>query len=284
MNKIHIITDSASDISQEKAKEWGITVLPLTVRFGEDEYLDGVTLSPHDFYEKLVETDEIPKTSQISPYVYKDAFEKAMSEGNQVLCFCLSSGVSGSYRSACMAARDYPGQVFVIDTKQFCVSQYIIVERAVQLREVGVSAEKIAETILREQKDAHVIAVFDTLEYLKLGGRISSAVAVVGNILRVKPVLTIEEGVVKLLGKARGSRNSENMLTQFIGQMGGIDFDRPLCLGYTGFDDTFLKKYIKDSAFLYEGHEDCLQIAPVGATIGTYAGPGAIALAFFAAG
>lgn len=279
---IRIITDSASDISQEKAKEWDITVLPLTVRFGEEVYLDGVTLSPHVFYEKLVETDEIPKTSQITPYVYKDAFEKAVSEGSQVLCFCLSSGVSGSFQSACMAAEEYPGQVFVIDTQQFCISQYIIVERAVQLREAGMSAGKIAETILQEQKDAHVIAVFDTLEYLKLGGRISSAAAMFGNILRVKPVLTIEDGAVKLIGKARGSRNSENMLTQFIEQMGGIDFCRPLCLGYTGFDDTFLRKYITDSAFLYKGHEECLQITPVGATIGTYAGPGAIALAFFA--
>ena len=181
-----------------------------------------------------------------------------------------------------MAAEEYSGQVFVIDTRQFCISEYIIVERAVRLRAAGVSAEEIAETILREQQDAHVIAVFDTLEYLKLGGRISSAAAAVGNILRVKPVLTIEEGVVKVLGKARGSRNSENMLTQFIGQMGGIDFSRPLCLGYTGFDDAFLRKYITDSAFLYAGHEECLQITPVGATIGTYAGPGAIALAFFA--
>ena len=188
---IRIITDSASDISQEKAKEWDITVLPLTVRFGEEVYQDGVTLSPHDFYAKLVETDEIPKTSQIPPSIYKEAFEKAVSEGNQVLCFCLSSGVSGSYQSACMAAQEYSGQVFVIDTQQFCVSQYIIVERAVQLRAAGESAEKIAGTILREQKDAHVIAVFDTLEYLKLGGRISSAAAALGNILRVKPVLTI---------------------------------------------------------------------------------------------
>ena len=278
----HIITDSASDISQEKAKEWDITVLPLTVRFGENVYQDGVTLSPHAFYEKLVETDEIPKTSQIPPAVYRDAFEKAVSAGDQVLCFCLSSGVSGSFESACMAAREYSGQVFVIDTQQFCISEYIIVERAVRLRAAGVSAEEIAETILREQQDAHVIAVFNTLEYLKLGGRISSAAAAVGNILRVKPVLTIEEGGVKVLGKARGSRNSENMLTQFIGQMGGIDFSRPLCLGYTGFDDAFLRKYIMDSAFLYAGHEECLQITPVGATIGTYAGPGAIALAFFA--
>ena len=124
----------------------------------------------------------------------------------------------------------------------------------------------------------------DLIEYLKLGGRLSAAAAAVGSILRLKPVLTIEEGIVKVIGKARGSRNSENMLIQFVQEMGGIDFDRPVCLGYTGFDDAFLQKYIRDSAFLYEGHEECLQITSVGATIGTYAGPGAIALAFFAKG
>ena len=281
---IRIITDSASDISQETAGKWGITVLPLAVRFGEEEYLDGVTLPPHAFYEKLAETDTIPKTSQITPYVYGKTFEEAVKAGDEVLCFCLSSGVSGSVQSAQLAAQEYPGKVSVIDTKQFCISEYIIVERAVQLRDAGMPAEEIAKTVSEEQKDAHVIAVFDTLEYLKLGGRLSAAAAAVGSILRLKPVLTIEEGIVKVIGKARGSRNSENMLIQFVQEMGGIDFDRPVCLGYTGFDDAFLQKYIRDSAFLYEGHEECLQITSVGATIGTYAGPGAIALAFFAKG
>ena len=235
-------------------------------------------------YEKLAETDTIPKTSQITPYVYGKTFEEAVKAGDEVLCFCLSSGVSGSVQSAQLAAQEYPGKVFVIDTKQFCISEYIIVERAVQLRDAGMPAEEIAKTVSEEQKDAHVIAVFDTLEYLKLGGRLSAAAAAVGSILRLKPVLTIEEGIVKVIGKARGSRNSENMLIQFVQEMGGIDFDRPVCLGYTGFDDAFLQKYIRDSAFLYEGHEECLQITSVGATIGTYAGPGAIALAFFAKG
>ena len=134
---IRIITDSASDISQETAGKWGITVLPLTVRFGEEEYLDGVTLPPHAFYEKLAETDTIPKTSQITPYVYGKTFEEAVKAGDEVLCFCLSSGVSGSVQSAQLAAQEYPGKVFVIDTKQFCISEYIIVERAVQLRDAG---------------------------------------------------------------------------------------------------------------------------------------------------
>ena len=283
---IRIITDSASDISQELAREWNITVLPLKVRFGEEEFLDGVTLSVREFYERLIETDEIPKTSQITPFVYGDEFAKAVKAGDQVICFCLSSGVSGSYQSACIAAQEFEGQVFVVDTKQFCISELIIVERAVQMRDEGMTAKEIYDAILEELKEAHVLAIFNTLEYLKLGGRISAAAAFAGGLLSLKPVLTIEDGVVKILGKARGSRNGSNMLTEFTEKLGGIDFDRPFCFGYTGFSDEMLMKYIHDSARLSEGKVDLnevgeFHIAKVGATIGTYAGPGAIAVAFF---
>ena len=280
---VRIITDSASDISQAKAKEWGIQVLPMKVRFGEEEFLDGVTLTPQDFFKKLVETDEIPKTSQITPYDYAQVFKEAVDAGDDLICFTLSSGVSGSYQSACMAAEEFSERIHVIDTQQFCISQLIIVQWAVQLRDQGLSAKEIVDRVSEDLKKAHVIAAFDTLEYLKLGGRISSAAAFAGNILMIKPVLTIEEGVVKILGKARGSKNKHNMLMEFVKKTGGIDFSKPACLGYTGFTDEVLKKYVEDSKELYEGREDSIQYAEVGATIGTYAGPGAIALAYFEA-
>lgn len=278
---IRIVTDSASDISQAKAKEWGIKVLPLKIRFGEDEFLDGVTLSCKEFYSKLVETDVVPKTSQISPYDYSQEFEEADKAGDDLICFCLSLGVSGSYQSACLAAGDFSDRIHVIDTQQFCISEYIIVQRAVQMRDQGMTAKEIVTNIKEEMKKARVIAVFDTLEYLKLGGRLSSAAAFAGNLLMIKPVLTIEEGIVKILGKARGSKNSHNMLMEHVEKSGGIDYNKPVCLGYTGFSDDVLKKYLADSGSLYEGHEDLVQYAEVGATIGTYAGPNAIAVAFF---
>ena len=125
-------------------------MLPLKVRFGEEEYLDGVTLSNRAFYERLIETDEIPKTSQITPFEYREHFEKAVSSGEQVVCFCLSSGVSGSYQSACVAAQEFEGNVFVVDTRQFCISELIIVERAVQMRDSGMSASEIFAAIQEE--------------------------------------------------------------------------------------------------------------------------------------
>ncbi|RKM61081.1 DegV family protein [Butyrivibrio sp. CB08] len=281
---VRIITDSASDISQELAKKWNVTVIPLKVRFGEEEFLDGVTLTGPDFYKKLVETDVIPKTSQIPPYEYSECFKEAVEAGDEVVYFGVSSGVSGSFQNACMSAAEYPGKVFAIDTKQVCIAEYIIVQRAVELREQGLGAAEIADTITKELDKVHVIAVFDTLEYLKLGGRLSSAAAFAGNLLMIKPVITIDEGIVKVIGKARGSKNSHNMLMEFVKNHGGIDMDRPVCLAYSGFSDEMLKKYVEDSKVLYEGYESKLQYAVVGATIGTYAGPGAIALAYYEKG
>lgn len=281
---VRIATDSASDISQERAAQWGIKVVPLKVRFGEEEFLDGVTLKPKEFYKKLVETDVIPKTSQVTPFEYSEIFKEAEDAGDELIFLTLSAGVSGSYQSALIAAEDFSDNIHVIDTRQFCISQYIIVERAVQLRDRGMNAKEIVDTITQEMKKAHVISVFDTLEYLKLGGRLSSAAAFAGNLLMIKPVITIEDGLVKVIGKARGSKNSHNMLMEFVKKTGGIDFTKPACLAYSGFNDDVLMKYVEDSKALYEGNEDKIQIAEVGATIGTYAGPGAIALAYFEKG
>ena len=152
---VRIITDSASDISQELAAEWSITVLPLKVRFGEEEFLDGVTLSNREFYERLIETDEIPKTSQITPFDYRSEFEKAVNAGDEAVCFCLSSGVSGSFQSACVAAQEFEGKIFVVDTQQFCISEAVIVERAVQMRGSGMSAVEIYTAIEEEKRVNH---------------------------------------------------------------------------------------------------------------------------------
>ena len=140
--------------------------------------------------------------------------------------------------------------------------------------------------IFAELQDAQasaerVIALLDTLEYLMRGGRIPRAVGFVGGVLSIKPVIAIEDGKIEMLGRARGSRNSNNLLSEQIRQCGGVDFSMPYALGYTGVSDALLQKYIRDSAALWEGQADALPYHPVGATIGTHAGPGAIAVAFF---
>ncbi|MCR4762828.1 MAG: DegV family protein [Lachnospiraceae bacterium] len=278
---VRIIADSSSDISQETAAKWGIRIIPLKVRFGEEEYEDGVTITNREFYEKLIETDCIPKTSQITPFQYGEVFSEAIKDGDEAVCFTISSGVSGCIQSAQLAAAECGGRVHVVDSRQFCISFYILVEYAVRLRDEGRSAAEIAEEIERVRDSATVLSVFDTLEYLKLGGRLSSAAAFAGSVLAIKPVITITDGKVNVIGKARGSKNGNNMLIQQVEKLGGIDFSMPICLGYTGLSDELLQKYIRDSRSLYEGQTDHLPIVTVGATIGTYAGPGAIAFAFF---
>ena len=278
---IRIITDSASDISQDTAEAWGIKVLPINVRFGDEEFLDGVTLSSENFYHKLIETGEVPKTSQISPYVYAKEFEEADKCKDELIYFCLSSEVSGCYQSAKLAALDYSDNIHIVDSRQFCISEYILVQRAVELRDEGKTCQEIIAAIQKESEKLHIISVFDTLEYLKLGGRLSSAAAFAGNMLMIKPVITIVDGVVEIVGKARGKKNGHNMMTEYVKQSGGIDFSKPVCLAYSGFSEDILNKYVEDSKELYKGNESKLGRTIVGATIGTYAGPGAIAIAYF---
>ncbi len=277
--RVRIITDSASDISQKTASEWDITVLPLTILFGEEEFLDGIDLSPADFYERLRESRFFPKTSQVSPYTYEQAFRKAKENGESVLCFCLSSSVSGSYQSACLAAEETGGDIRVFDTKQFCISEYIIIERAVRLRDEGLDAAQIAERIEPEIGKAHVLAAFDTLEYLKRGGRLSAAASRIGNLLSIKPVLTIRDGTVEVLGKARGFRHACSILNQQLDQY-RIDYEKPVCFGFTGNPDKELHELRERTVTAFRFDLEPEMIA-VGATIGAYAGPGAIAAAFF---
>ena len=281
---VMIVADSASEVSQETAKEWGIKILPLKIRFGEEEFLDGVTLSNRTFYEKLIETDELPKTSQISPADYEECFQAAVDAGDEVVCLTISSGVSGCVQSANIAAGEFDGKVHVVDTMQFCISYYVLVEYAVRLRDEGKSAKEIADEITRVREKAIVLAVFDTLEYLKAGGRLSSTAAFVGEILSIKPVITITNGIVDVIGKARGSKKGNNMLIEKVKEVGGIDFTMPVVTGYTGLSDELLQKYLEDSKDLYEGDISDIRKISVGATVGTYAGPGAIAVAFYPKG
>ena len=248
MGNIRIITDSASDMPVDYRED--VTVVPLHVRFGTEEYLDGVNLSHREFYEKLIENEELPTTSQVAPYAFEDVYEKARQAGEQVIVITISGKLSGTYQSACIAASDYEDMVHVIDSENVTVGERALVEYAIRLKDAGDDIDTIVNTINREKKNIHVVGLLDTLEYLKKGGRISKTVAFVGGMLSIKPVISIEAGEVAMLGKARGSKQGNNLLVQQIEKAGGIDFSRPLYLGYAGLDDTLLQKYITDSAHL----------------------------------
>ena len=277
---IRIICDTASDITQELAKKWQITVLPLKTIFGNEEYLDGITMSHQEFFEKLIESDQLPTTSQLAPAQYEAVFEQAAEANETVICITISSKLSGCYQSAHIAAEDR-SNIFIVDSENVCIGERILVELAVKLRDEGKTAEEIVAILNEEKKNIRLIALLDTLEYLKKGGRISSAAAIAGTLLSIKPVISVENGEIALMGKARGSKNGNNMLISLIEKEGGINFDKPHCLAYSGLSNALLQKYIKDSEKLYANQTANLPISTIGGTIGTHVGPGAIAAAFF---
>lgn len=285
---IRIVTDSASDIPQGiedpttgNPRE-DLTILPMHVYFGEKEFLDGINLSHRQFYELLIESEELPKTSQIPPYEFEEVYERATAAGEQVIVITISSKLSGTCQSARVAAQDYEGQVYVVDSLNATLGERCLVDYALRLKDQGKTAEEIVAELEQAKKRIRLLALLDTLEYLKKGGRISKSVAMVGGMLSIKPVVSVVDGEVIMVGKARGSKNGNNLLVQEIEKAGGVDFDMPYYLGYSGLDDHLLQKYIEDSKALWEGHVEHLDTTSVGGTIGTHVGPGAITVVFFA--
>ena len=278
---VRIITDSASDMSP--AEHPALAVLPLSVTFGTDVYMDGIDIDHQRFYEMLVERDELPKTGQVNPYAFSQAIAEAREAGDEAVIITVGAKLSGTNQSARTALAEAPGgDVYVVDSNNVTLGERVLVEYALRLVNEGRSAAQIAAAVEAVRDRVVVIGLLETLEYLVRGGRLSAAAGAVGTLLNVKPVVAVEDGLIVQLGKARGSKNGRNLLNQKVEKAGGIDFSMPLALGYTGLSDAVLKKYIEDSAALWAGHtEGELPVHTIGATIGTHVGPGAVAVAFF---
>ena len=276
--KTRIIVDSTADLMPEYKER--VRVVPLTVRFGEEEYIDGVTIDHKTFYEKLIESDVLPTTSQAAPDAFMQEFEKAKAAGEAAVVITLASKFSGTYQSATIAAAEYD-DIYVVDSGSATMGSGILVELACLLQESGMAAGDIAAALEEEKKKIVVVALVDTLEYLKKGGRVSKAVAFAGGLLNIKPVLSVVDGEIHMLGKARGSKMGNNLLVQEIEKAGGIDFTKPVLLGYSGISDALLQKYIEDSRPIWEGELEALRYTTIGSVIGTHAGPGAVVVAFF---
>ncbi len=275
---VRIIIDSSVDIAERFRQD--VKIVPLTIHFGEEELIDGLTIDKQRFYERLVECDELPRTSQANPTAFQKVFEEVTQAGEEAVVITLSSELSGTFQSACLAVQDYDN-IYVVDSKNAAIGSGILTEYAIACAKKGMSAREIAEELERKKEDVCLIALLDTLEYLKKGGRISKTVAFAGGVLNIKPVVTIQDGKVEVIGKARGSRQGNNLLVEKIQESGGIDFDMPILLGYTGLSDALLKKYIEDSRDLWQEQAESLDSTLVCSVIGTHVGPGVVAAAFF---
>lgn len=274
---VRIVVDSTADLIPALKEK--VTVVPLTVHFGEREYADGVEITPDEFYKKLVASKELPTTSQATPYAFSEAFEEAVEAGDTVVAVIISSGLSGTYQSASIAASEFPGSVFVVDSRNVTISTGVLVEYAFRLREEGLDAGTIAAKLEEARSRVRLMAVVDTLEYLHKGGRVSKAVAIAGGLLSIKPIIGInEQGKIDVVAKVRGNKQANAAVNKKAQEM-DIDFSMPVLLGYTGTSDALLQKYIRESEAFLEGHD--YGISVVGPVVGTHAGPDAVAIAFF---
>ena len=265
---IKVITDSASDITGNEREN--LVILPITIMFGEEQFQDGVNLTHQVFYEKLIESDTLPVTSQVPPFAFEEAYREVKEQGAQAIVITLSSKLSGTWQSANIAAEEYIDVVRVVDSENASLGQHALVDYALRLIDSGLPFEEIVERLEEDKSRIRLVALLDTLEYLKKGGRISKAAALAGSLLSIKPVIAILQG--------------NNLLTEQIRLTGGIDFEKPFVLGYTGLSDILLQKYIADHEALWKHAVDFLETSSVGGTIGTHIGPGAIGVAFFSAG
>lgn len=276
--KTRIIVDSTADLMPEFKSR--VHTVPLTVHFGDEEYIDGVTIDHKTFYEKLVESDVLPTTSQATPDAFMKEYEKVKEAGESAVVITISSKLSGTYQSATIAAAEYEN-IYIIDSGTAAMGSGILVELALKLVEEGFDAKAIAERLEEEKKKIVIVALVDTLEYLKKGGRVSKTVAFAGSLLNIKPVLSVIDGEISMLGKARGSKMGNNLLVQEIEKAGGVDFSKPVLLGYSGLSDALLVKYIEDSKHIWDKGLETVRYTTIGSVIGTHAGPGAVAVAFF---
>ncbi|MEA4920902.1 MAG: DegV family protein [Clostridiaceae bacterium] len=274
---VRIVTDSSSDITQAEARALGITVVPLKVIFDDTEYRDGIDITNEEFYQKLKKSKKLPTTTQPSAMDFQEAFEEAPED--EIVAVLLASQLSGTVQSA-MIARESVSEknIFIVDSLSATLGLRILVMRAIQLIEEGLSGVEIANVLDKERKELILLAVVDTLSYLHKGGRLSKTAALAGGLLGVKPVITLSDGKLEVLGKERGLLKAFAFLRDTAEGMGELDSNRPHSLGYTAtsesleaFSNILGKDYAPDDAI----------IDSIGSSIGTHGGPGAIAVAYF---
>ena len=275
---IRIITDSTSDISKEQAAKSGITIVPLKVIFSDREYKEGVEITIEGFYEKLVQAEKLPTTSQPSPDDFLGYFNEAKEAGDSVIVMLISGKLSGTVQSAMIAKEmaDYQ-DIHIIDSNTTITGLRILVEHAVKLREEGKAAAEIADTILKLTDKVVLLAMVDTLEYLHKGGRLSKSSAILGSLLKFKPIITVKDGVIGVVGKERGVNKGIAKMLETVDEYGEIDLDYPVNLGFTAEDSKCI--ILKDKLSEKYNLKD-MRVFPVGCVVGTHAGPGACVLTY----
>ena len=275
---IRIVTDSTADLPTEAARELGITVVPLTVFFGDEAYLDGVELDSAGFYRKLAASRDLPRTSQPAPAAFQETFQRLIDEGAEgILSIHLSSKLSGTYQSACTgrdslpeSARQIP--IEIIDSLSISAGMNYAIEQAARLAHEGKGLQEITAYVEDVLSRSKILAVLDTLEYVRRGGRIGAASALLGNMLSFKPIVSLKDGEVVPLERPRTRAKAYARVAQILSEAGNIEH-----VSIAQSNDEVGKQLGEALKSVYTGE---VPVYPLGAVLGAHTGPGTAAIAF----
>lgn len=276
---IKIIADSTSDIPLEQQEELGIEIVPLSVRFGSEEYIDGVTLTKPQFYKKLKECTDLPTTAQINPDQFEKIFKKYLDQGDEIIGIFLSGKLSGTCQSA-VIAKDMIGsdKIHIIDSRNVTFGLALLVYEAVRMRDSGCTVKEICDGVESLMKRLRFYIVVDTLKYLKMGGRLSGSSAFFGTMLHIKPIISLEDGAVVVVEKKKGHKAAIEWLMQKMEQE-KPDLKYKIVIGGSAVPQfcAMMQEALNERV---KGADS--EMVEMGAVVGTHGGPGCVGLAYIA--
>lgn len=272
---IKIVCDSISDLPQEILAKYNVDIVPLTVIFNGEEYLDGENLTTKDFYKMLRESNSMPKTSQATYVQFKSIFEKYDTD-TEIIYIAGSSKASGTYQSAMLAKNDGHDNVFIFDTENLAIGSALFVIKACEMAESGYSVQEILSTLEKYKNNVEVTFSVDTLEYLKMGGRISSTKAALGNLLSIKPILEVKDGLVSQKSQVRGKKQIYSTLAKTIVNRFGKDLKEKTIIIGCGDNQEDLE--IMKGALEKEAEVKNIYYVNIGCVICSHSGPGVMGI------
>lgn len=275
MEKIKIITDSTADLQKEIYKQYDIEVLPLLVNFGEESYLDGIEINANEVFEKIEKVNILPTTAQVTPNRFIEAYTKYLREGYKIISIHMSSVMSGTYQSACIAKETLESEdIIVIDSQSVTAALGILVLKAVKLKERGYDIIQMKEELNRVKDNIKLSVHFDSLEYLVRGGRISKTAGIVGGMLGIKLILEIKAGIMSVKDKVRGNKKS---IKKIISDLESANLDDELPVLLIDVNNVEIKEALKE--YLKNNNINYIE-CPVGSVVCIHSGPGCCGLTF----
>lgn len=274
---IRIITDSLCDLTMDYAKELNIDILPLTVRFGENDYKCGIDLTNEAFYDKLANDSNNPTTAAVNPYEFEEIFQKYIDAGDEIVAIIFSKYMSATYQSASIAAENVKSDcLHLIDCENGAMGQALLIQTAVSMREEGKSATEIAEAIRTLLPKTMTYIVVDSLEYLKRGGRISKSAALIGGLMKLHPVLQVVADGAKPVDKVKGKKSANAWLINKL-QETPADTDYKLVIGHSNAPERAesLKEQLREAGVTNEIFITC-----IGPVVGTHIGPNCLGIGY----